>query len=117
MLDMVGRPRSRCAVAHLLIERHDNKRRCLGRSPWSARRRSRRFAVEPVASLGEASGALVNPDAGCFSRDPSAQIDPPGDLHADAPYRGGLVATLIERACRRRLSKGARDAGEFPDQR
>jgi carbon-monoxide dehydrogenase medium subunit len=38
-------------------------------------------------------------------------VDPPEDLHASAPYRRALVATLIERGLRSAASPGARDAG------
>jgi carbon-monoxide dehydrogenase medium subunit len=35
----------------------------------------------------------------------SAAVDPPGDLHADAAYRRGLVATLLERALARAAAR------------
>ena len=35
----------------------------------------------------------------------AAEVDPPDDLHADAAYRRGLVATLVERA----LARGSRE--------
>ena len=34
------------------------------------------------------------------------EVDPPDDLHADAAYRRGLVATLVERALRAAAGKG-----------
>jgi carbon-monoxide dehydrogenase medium subunit len=36
----------------------------------------------------------------------AAEVDPPDDLHADAAYRRGLVATLVERALRATVEKG-----------
>jgi carbon-monoxide dehydrogenase medium subunit len=33
-------------------------------------------------------------------------VDPPNDLHADAAYRRGLVATLFERALRAAAGNG-----------
>ncbi len=39
------------------------------------------------------------------------EVDPPEDLHADAAYRRGLVATLVERGLRAAAqNRGARDA-------
>jgi aerobic carbon-monoxide dehydrogenase medium subunit len=35
------------------------------------------------------------------------EVDPPDDLHADAAYRRGLVATLVERALRATVEKGS----------
>jgi aerobic carbon-monoxide dehydrogenase medium subunit len=35
------------------------------------------------------------------------EVDPPEDLHADAAYRRGLVATLVERALRATVEKGS----------
>src|SRR3954453_11335140 len=35
------------------------------------------------------------------------EVDPPDDLHADAAYRRGLVATLVERALRATVQKGS----------
>jgi aerobic carbon-monoxide dehydrogenase medium subunit len=35
------------------------------------------------------------------------EVDPPNDLHADAAYRRGLVATLVERALRATVEKGS----------
>jgi len=35
------------------------------------------------------------------------EVDPPGDLHADAAYRRGLVATLIERGLRAAAQQGS----------
>jgi carbon-monoxide dehydrogenase medium subunit len=35
------------------------------------------------------------------------EVDPPDDLHADAAYRRGLVATLIERALRAAAQQGS----------
>ena len=35
------------------------------------------------------------------------EVDPPGDLHADAAYRRGLVATLVERALRAAAQQGS----------
>ena len=54
------------------------------------------------------------PDDGLVRRAAAAaaeEVDPPNDLHADAAYRRGLVATLVERALRAVAEKGARDAG------
>ena len=34
------------------------------------------------------------------------EVDPPDDLHADATYRRGLVATLIERGLRAAAQRG-----------
>ena len=34
------------------------------------------------------------------------EVDPPDDLHADAAYRRGLVATLIERGLRAAAQQG-----------
>ena len=36
----------------------------------------------------------------------AAEVDPPDDLHADADYRRGLVATLVERGLRAAARKG-----------
>jgi carbon-monoxide dehydrogenase medium subunit len=36
------------------------------------------------------------------------EVDPPDDLHADAAYRRGLVATLIERGVRAAVQRGSR---------
>ena len=36
----------------------------------------------------------------------AAEVDPPNDLHADADYRRGLVATLVERGLRAAARKG-----------
>ena len=35
------------------------------------------------------------------------EVDPPDDLHADAAYRRGLVATLIERGLRTAAQQGS----------
>jgi carbon-monoxide dehydrogenase medium subunit len=35
------------------------------------------------------------------------EVDPPDDLHADAAYRRGLVATLIERCLRAAAQQGS----------
>jgi carbon-monoxide dehydrogenase medium subunit len=35
------------------------------------------------------------------------EVDPPDDLHADAAYRRGLVATLVERALRATIAEGS----------
>jgi carbon-monoxide dehydrogenase medium subunit len=35
------------------------------------------------------------------------EVDPPDDLHADAAYRRGLVATLIERGLRAAAQQGS----------
>jgi carbon-monoxide dehydrogenase medium subunit len=35
------------------------------------------------------------------------EIDPPDDLHADAAYRRGLVATLVERGLRAAARQGS----------
>jgi aerobic carbon-monoxide dehydrogenase medium subunit len=35
------------------------------------------------------------------------EVDPPDDLHGDAAYRRGLVATLIERALRTAAQQGS----------
>jgi aerobic carbon-monoxide dehydrogenase medium subunit len=35
------------------------------------------------------------------------EVDPPGDLHADAVYRRGLVATLVERGLRAAVQRGS----------
>ena len=56
--------------------------------------------------------ALLNgqaPDDGLIRRaaaTAAAEVDPPDDLHADAAYRRGLVATLVERALRAAPGKG-----------
>jgi carbon-monoxide dehydrogenase medium subunit len=39
------------------------------------------------------------------ARAASAAVDPPDDLHADAAYRRGLVATLVERALTRAAAR------------
>ena len=35
------------------------------------------------------------------------EVDPPEDLHADAAYRRGLVATLVERGLRAAAQQGS----------
>jgi CO/xanthine dehydrogenase FAD-binding subunit len=39
------------------------------------------------------------------------EVDPPDDLHADAAYRRGLVATLVERSLRAAAQQGSAACG------
>jgi carbon-monoxide dehydrogenase medium subunit len=59
--------------------------------------------VETLPNGHAIDGGLIGQAAATAAE----EVDPPDDLHADAAYRRGLVATLIERCLRAAAQQGS----------